>query len=510
MYGVQIGGNLECDGSSMVNPAMAGLDGSGLALIADSANVTGDVLLRRRFHSWGTVSLYNARIGGSLDCDEGTFQNPAQKGVLNSGTALNVGAARVAGGVLLRSKTWPTDVFLAKGAVRMYGIQVEGSVECDGSFENPAKADVAGSGLALQADVARVNGNVLLRKSFSANGLVRLYGAQIGGSLECSDGKFKNEGVGIYTGMGTALNAVNIKVTGDVMLNGLFVAEDAVTFSKARIGGRLETNGGTFHSLDLGDASAGAIVDDVDGEDWERPQTRLNLDGFTYERISRVASKDPLEQAIEEMEPAGEAANIPHRLQWLEMQTKFTRQPYRRLAKVLRDTGDDKGFRRVCMRMEERAREGQSWWRRFFGHVLRLTIGYGYASQRAVYWVLGLIAAGTLVFWHGRAMMVPTQKDAYVDFVDKKDTPAYYGRFHALAYSVDNSFPLVKLGMQEKWAPRERVASDTARPANWLQWIDWRLQSPGFLRCFRWAQIGAGWILTTLFAVGVTGLIRED
>jgi hypothetical protein len=394
--------------------------------------------------------------------------------------------------------------------VTLYGAQIEGNLECDGSkFDNSGQEGVARSGLALQAEGAQVGGSVLLRQGFSANGLVRLYGAQIGGNLGCSKGKFTNEGVGALAGMGTALNAVNMRVTGDVWVNQGFEAKGAVTFSKARIGGRLESSGGSFENLDLGDASASAIVDDVDTDGWEAPKTRLNLDGFSYERISREASKDPLEQAIEEMEPAGEASNIPHRLRWLELQTKFTRQPYRRLAKVLKDGGDDKGFRKVCIRMEERAREGQRWWRRLPGHLLRWTIGYGYDSKRAVYWVLGLVVLGTIVYAHGRSNIVPTNKEAYDEFVTNKVTPAYYGGFHPMAYSFDNSFPLIKLGLQEKWAPRD-TANDGVKPTNPAQRVDWGMSSPGFLRWFRWGQICVGWILTTLFAVGVSGLIRKD
>lgn len=509
LYGAQIEGNLECDGSTFENPALADTEGSGVAFSADSASVTGDVTLRG-FHSRGSVNLYNARIGGSLNCDGGTFENAAVKDVANSGTAMNASAARVGGGVLMRSYFSGRGSFSAKGTVWLQNAQIEGSLECDGSkFENPGQEGVRASGVALHVDMARVVGSVLLRQGFSANGMVRLYGAQIGGNLGCSKGTFRNEGVGVLAGRGIALLAGNVKVTGDVLLNQGFEAKDAVTLGKARIGGRLESNGGKFHSLDLADASAAAIVDDVDDKEWTS-ETRLNLDGFAYERISKVPPTDPLDQAIEELAPAGEESDIEHRLKWLRLQKKFTRQPYRRLAKVLKDSGDDRGFRKVCMRMEERALEGRSWWRRFTGHVLGATIGYGYASQRAVYWVLGLILLGTIVYWHGRRTMVPTQKDAYSEFVTNGDPPPYYGRFHAVAYSIDNSFPLVKLGIQDKWAPRERAAQDTALPAGWLQWIEWRTCSPGFLRCFRWGQICVGWILTTLFAVGVSGLIRKD
>jgi hypothetical protein len=102
--------------------------------------------------------------------------------------------------------------------------------------------------------------------------------------------------------------------------------------------------------------------------------------------------------------------------------------------------------------------------------------------------------------------MVPTQSDAYREFHEHKDTPPYYGRFHAFTYSVDNSFPLIKLGVQEKWSPKE--ASEAASASE--NWIDKATTSSIFLRYFRLMQISMGWILTTLFAVGVSGLIRKD
>ena len=88
--------------------------------------------------------------------------------------------------------------------------------------------------------------------------------------------------------------------------------------------------GASFAALDLGDASASAIGDDIDETAWSPGEGLLVLDGFEYERIAR--GRD------------GETSSLPtdltrNRLKWLRRQRRFTRQPYLRLAKVLKGAG---------------------------------------------------------------------------------------------------------------------------------------------------------------------------
>ncbi len=100
-------------------------------------------------------------------------------------------------------------------------------------------------GLAVRADSLRADGNVFLRRGFSATGMVRLRGAQIGGQLECSGGRFDNA-------TGTALDAEGTEIGGDVCLNRAsdarkgFHATGAVRLLGARIGGDLNCSGGRF------------------------------------------------------------------------------------------------------------------------------------------------------------------------------------------------------------------------------------------------------------------------
>jgi cytoskeletal protein CcmA (bactofilin family) len=155
------------------------------SLNAEHATVKGTVSLRS-LRSKGPINLRGALIGGTLDCTGGKFQNPTRVDVAGSGTALNVEQAKVAGGVLLRNG------FIAAGSVWLYGAAI-GALDCDGGkFHNPDGAEVQGARAALTLERANVVGSVYLRYGFFAEGMVRLYGSEIGGNLECDGGKFHN------------------------------------------------------------------------------------------------------------------------------------------------------------------------------------------------------------------------------------------------------------------------------------------------------------------------------
>ncbi len=484
LLGAEIGGDLACRGGTIKNPA-------GRALSADRARVTGDVFLDEGFSAEGEVRLLGAEIGGGLDCSGGTFKNPG-------GDALSADRARVTGSVFL------DEGFTAEGEVRLPGAQIGGVLDCrGGTFKNPA-------GKALSVDRARVTGSVFLREGFTAEGEVRLLGAEIGGTLACRGSTFKNPA-------GKALHADRARVTGSVFLDEGFTAEGAVLLLGAQIGGNLDSRGGTFTELvaqtaiikgvffwrairnplaaklDVRNATAGSIADDEPS--WPA-QGNLRLDGFVYGRISEGPT------------------DAEKRLEWLGRLTPFTLQPYRQLAKVLRETGDDRGARRVLFEMERRRRQEVSapWYSRAWAWVLRVTIGYGYYPERALWGLLLLVALGFAASWMGyfRGALAPTDKGAYEFFRARGYPPPYYDAFHASIYSLENTFPLVRLGQADRWAPDPSPAEISQSPVNRVsRWLGLILSAP-VLRWFRWAQICLGWILATLFVAGVTGIVRRE
>jgi len=456
LLGAQIGGDLSCIGGTFSNPPIGGIEASGKALSADGIDVKGILYLRDGFHAEGEVRLLRAHIGGDLDCVGGRFTNPAKKGLATGGKALSADRAVVEGGVFLRNGFW------AEGEVRLPGARIAGDLSCIGGiFTNPPKEGLRSSGNAIVADGIDVEGSVFLRNDFRAEGAVRFPVAQIRGTVNFS---------------GAALH-------------GEFVAEGAVVKGPLFWRGIAESSEA---SLNLTNASVDTLVDDR--ESWPALKN-LSLDGFVYERIS-YGPKD-----------------AKSRLAWLGLQKDFRPQPYRQLAKVLREDGDNVGSRRILFEMERKRREKEDdgWIARAWSEILSLAIGYGYYPGRALGGLLVLVLVGLFFFWGGyyAGSVAPTDKDVYAGFKKGAPLPPHYEEFHAFIYSLENSFPLVKLGQAERWQP-DPDPSWKGRAVKWVPAILCPVLSPRSLRIFRWGQVCFGWILATFFVAGVTGIVRKE
>lgn len=479
MMRAEIGLGLFCNRGAFRNSADA-------AISADGIKVGGSVFLGDQFRADGEVRLPGAQIAGNLECSGGTFNNPQK-------VALNAERAKIDGSVLLRSK------FIANGDVRMLGSRIGGNLDCDGgAFHNAGL-------LALSAHGAEIAGYVFLRNA-ECEGEVALSGAEIRGNLECDGSTLKNPN-------GRALFAENLKVGGGVLLRKGFCADGRTVLVGAQIDGVLNCEKGTFGALklnaatvkgvfrwsavqrapdvnvDLRNATVGSIEDDE--ASWPAAGN-LRLDGFCYTRIS-----------------AG-PTDARMRLHWLLRtgEVGFTPQPYRQLAKVLRESGDERGARHVLFEMEGRRRKERdhNWRARSWSRILRWTIGYGQKSHWAFRWLWGLALVGATV--SGLAYLdgavVPSNKEAYEVFVQQRQLPAHYPRFNAFIYSIEHSFPLVNLGVKDHWEPNpgrnELALDDSGR---------FCFDVATFLRVWNWVQIPVGWGLATLFVAGLTGIVKS-
>jgi hypothetical protein len=458
---------------------------------ADHATVRGSISLDGASFD-GIVQMRWARIGGNLSCHGSKLRNSPQGiafgsgtlAVVGSGIALDASLAQVTGDVCLGNE------FIAEGQVDLTKTEIGGNLTCyGGKFQN-ADTSVGGSGVALAVGYAKIGRDVYFCEGFAAEGLVLLYGSEIGGNLGCDNGTFRNPAAANGPAAGVVLFADHVKVRGGVYLRGEFVAEGGVRLYGAEIGGDLSYKSEKVESLDLRNAAAAAVDDNE--QSW--PQAgKLFLDGFSYGRI------------------AGGPTTARKRLIWLKRQGSFSRQPYQQLAKVLRGAGDDRGGRQVAAEMEKRAWQGRAWPLRLIGYLLQATIGYGYFSTRAIWWLLGLVIVGSLIYDLGyeEGGIVPTDRNAYESFVVYKQVPGHYEAFHSLPYSLENSFPFVKLGIQDKWAPRSTARDTSEQRRGGQSRLLFRISSPRFLRWFRWGQICTGWLLATLFVGGVSGLVRK-
>ena len=145
--------------------------------------------------------------------------------------------------------------------------------------------------------------------------------------------------------------------------------------------------------------------------------------------------------------------------------------------------------------------EGQpEWlWYGLFGQL----IGYGYSPWRAFGISLGVILFGWAVFRRGycRGLITPTGGTEYtMENSESQPGSKDYPKFNAFVYSLETFVPLVKLGIAEHWEPNgNRDAFFVER--SWLM-------TGGCLRGYLWFHIIAGWVLTTLWVGGITGLVK--
>jgi hypothetical protein len=518
-----------------------------LSLDAQGSRVKGDLFLRDRFRAKGMVQLMGAQIGGDLDCSGGKFVNPPTKESSETGIAIAADGITVGGQILLDTFS-PGNSFHAEGEVHFLHAQVGINFDCQGGlFINPPITGVPTSGKSLTADGIIVKGTVFLNKGphsvgFYSEGEVRLVDAQIGGSLECEGGTFssglkRKAGGRSQDGGDPALTVERTLIKGDVIFGvspegngqpvpyrgtviflGKFQADGAVSLAGTRIEGNLDLRKSLLRKTELilERTTTGSLM--YSGGNW--PQLgNLFLDGFVYGRIADG--------------PADAETTL--KLLSLQPEQPFRPQPFLQLAKVLRESGDDDGERRVLVAMEDHRWKADHTSTYSFRLPFRVIAGYGYRPLWAAWEILGLSALGWIVYRRSylAGTMVPTEKDACRSFREEAHPPDYYPKFSPLIYSVENSLPLVKLGQADKWQPdpaeensgRKLPSSiSDVRSKALPRWISRiltlaaaarsRLSKLGtsgrFLRWFVWFQILLGWLLATFFIAGVTGLVRKE
>lgn len=153
-------------------------------------------------------------------------------------------------------------------------------------------------------------------------------------------------------------------------------------------------------------------------------------------------------------------------------------QPYVMLAESLRAMGRNSEADKV---MIERSKKESPW----YISLLLWPIGYGYAPQKGLLMLVGLWALGVCMFSQARDQGAFVRIDG-----DEKIC------FSVVAYSLDALVPLVDLGQARFWIPNP--ASDVRGRIDWGKCA----------RRFYWGYHFAGFILSTLIAGALTGVIK--
>jgi hypothetical protein len=477
-----ISGIFDGDGCQFVN-------GNARALSLDSAKIDHNLFLRRA-NLEGEVWLYNATIDGNFECSGTTFKG-SETGAL---TAIS---ARIGGHVLCTSYFQQKNEmhFRAEGAVVFNGATISGNFMCDGG------QFIKANGSALSLDSAKIDRNLFLRKA-NFQGEVWLYNATIGGNFECSGGTF----TGTQDG---ALTAISAKIGSNVYLNNGFATEGMVSFKNGRVGHNFvleKIDRRDRFMLDLQFAKVGTLLNEE--KSWPS-ENNLFLNGFAYDQIDSRAS------------PSADIQN-----KWLrhQRQDQFLAQPYDQLAAALRNMGrQEEGVKVMIAKNEDHGRRADNFWDWCWYNGLGRLIGYGYRPWNALGVSLIVVGIGTLLFWRGfrYKILVPTDEKAYEAHKNGQLSESY-PRFNPFIYSLETFVPLVKLGVDQYWIPNPNLGADVL---GLLRKFAMRLpfgkcyaehsqeqfaliKAGGLLRCYLWFHILLGWILTTLWVGGLTGLLK--
>ncbi|MEV0603229.1 hypothetical protein AB0I82_28605 [Streptomyces sp. NPDC050315] len=157
---------------------------------------------------------------------------------------------------------------------------------------------------------------------------------------------------------------------------------------------------------------------------------------------------------------------------WIQRSPGYSPRPYEQLASWYRNAGHDDDARRVLLAKQRHRRRTLSPATRAWGHLLDVTVGYGYRPWLAGIWLLMLTLLGTLTF----ATHSPTPVK-----------PGESAPFQPLVYTLDLLIPIGGLGQRTAWY----------WPDDTIQWLAYLL-------------IAFGWVLTTAVIAGVTRALQKN
>jgi len=473
LQGAEIEGNFECTGGSFI-----GSTNSNIAINAEGTRVAGMVSLnasdRNRFSALGTVRLAESRIGGSLRCTGGIFVNSR----LDS--ALFADGIKVEGSVFLDSKD--DKKFESVGEVRLVAATIGSNLQCNGGVFASSKASIP----AINADQASIRGHIFFKHGATVDGAIHLAGASVDGTIEFARSELRAKELHSFIGD-------RLRVLGSIFFWKGTEIQGRVSLASA--------NMSSFHwvgltsseaQLDLRDARTITLHDDV--KSWPRAGS-LFLDGFVFERFGEPAPFD-----------------WRRRLDWLHRQHldnnhSFSPHPYEQLALVFKGIGYDYDARKILIAKEDdrglRTQMGfadMTWHR-----IKKLTINYGYEPRWALLWMIVIVALGGCVFDWGNlhSLIRPTKADAiWNETTDSLRVKDAHPSFRPWLYSLDEFLPLINLRAGDDYVP-------DAQRGTVLCVQPFRITTGTLLRWWLAIHIVLGWVLTTLFVAGVTGIIRK-
>jgi hypothetical protein len=525
LNGASISRNLDARGARFSNPG-------GYCLSIAGGHIAGTLYLCREsaargFLSKGTLRLEGAKVDGDVLASGGEFKatafvQPNWTRTADNGRDLD---AVEATGLQVGAALQLNMGFHACGAVRLSNARIGSDLNCNSAF-----FDFPGEE-ALYADGVNISGSLLLWDA-RTNGLLRFVVAEVTRGFIALRMALHQDGV--YEGWqgNDCLSSHVLKTnTSGIYAPGARIGHGFAWRYVRRRGVA------TGRTLWLFVAGAKADVVEDDKESWEAVD-RINLRDSTYDRIRDLTGDVSWRLSVLDREYAQAPADQPFRARhpnwWVLGRTlwrtlrrrppledpqlalaaqRFSPGPYLHLARVMGKAGYEEAANEVMVHMERgRTRYSgfvarQLGWRWLLDAVLQ----YGYAPFRPVYILLiwWLVSAFSFQAAYLGGRIIPATGN-----IDKQDnSPARpHVSFDSIVYAADTLVPLVSLNQKQNWVvePMTRDACpdnagkgyEMATRCTWRQWPN------------RWVSILIvfnlffGWIMTTFFAAGLSGLPR--
>ena len=412
----------------------------------------------------------------------------------------------LADGLTTKGSVYLRRGFSAEGEVRLLGANINGDLDCmGGKFQNAI-------GNAIHADGLTTKGNVNFRSGFFAEGEVRLLSANIGGNLDCEGGKFQNA-------IGNAIHADGLTTKGSVHLRNGFSAEGKVRLVGVNIGRILSCEGGKFYNadgkalnVDRGNISGGLV--------WRKTICKGDVH-LAYAKVDVLADDSDSWESCKVILSGftynrfSNPMDASFRIGWLAKRPdgeKFSPQPYEQAAKVLFGMGHSHNAREILLKKERlQTKDGQMPWLQIFVRWLwDIFVGYGYRLHYTLGWMAFIIYVGTSVFLDAdlQHRIVPRQSTVlenpgYQSAIRKGARPTELVPAMFPDYPEFNQFWF----SMDIFIPLFNLDIDLNQETHWHLARD----EPGsfpWLTWWYWIEIAAGWGLTSLLLLSSTGLLR--
>lgn len=342
------------------------------SVVLDSMNAFG-LETRRGFLALGArfrngLSLEDAKIGGYLDLDKSHVIGRVQAFGVN-----------VANSLYLRDAIF--DYVQLESAYIDRNLLAQGAI-----FKG-----------VFSADAIKVGKSVFLRDGATFNNRITLVSADVGKHLQLQGSRFEGKVDLSEASLGSLLLWRSSSRNGEVP------AQDANWGESASLVLR-NTQAESFQARM---AAPGDKDDSWHRQDDSRSRLPVDLTGFSYAQLGGFGSGNEYDPAQIDAEAL---------INWIDTSRLsemegYQPQPYRTMAKTLRNMGADAAAKEVAYaRLIHRAdtRISANWWTDFrkwigqimtfvFDKILQFTVGFGVYPQWAFYWFLLIVGIGTIL-----------------------------------------------------------------------------------------------------------------